>query len=264
VTLPLADAPALRPASLRTAAVRLALAALAAGCVAAAFAASRGPTAAPAAAGIGGASVEIVLDVSGSVADRTGVAIRRALARALTGVHRFGLVVFSDVAEEVEPPGTPVRELGPILRYFRPLRDGSFPFNPWALGFTGGTTVSAGIAAARRALERRGRRGRVVLISDLADGPLDRMPLRRELTALARDSIGFRVLPIPVTAVGALPLYRGIFGRHVVGLPRTTLRAAPRRGTGALPIVLIGIAAAAAAALAARELLVASLRWRAA
>src|SRR5438094_621968 len=99
MTLPLADAAALRGPARRTAAVRLFLASGIVACLGAAIALSDGGSTAPAKAAGGGSNVEVVVDVSGSVADLSNPQILRALRQIASTTKRFGLVAFSDDAE---------------------------------------------------------------------------------------------------------------------------------------------------------------------
>jgi hypothetical protein len=267
VTLPLADAAALRGAARRTAAVRLFLASALVACLGAAVALSDGGGAATAraAGGGSGSSVEVVVDVSGSVADLSNPQILRSLRQIASTAKRAGLVVFSDDAEEVLPPGTPVRELRRVFRYFEPERPHQYAPTPWSLRFTGGTAISTGIAAARRALERERVRGAIVLVSDAADNVADTRSLRRELLAVARDGLRFRLVRLKGSTAGDVAVYRRIFGTSAIR-PASAVGATPAKRTpGApFPIWLVAVAGIAAVLAALRELVAVSLRWRAA
>src|SRR4029453_5626296 len=84
-----------------------------------------------------------------------------------------GLVVFSDVAYELLPPGTPVRELQPLLRLLTP-EGGHLPRNPWNTSFTAGTRISTALDLARRMLRRdHVKDGSILLVSDLETAPTD-------------------------------------------------------------------------------------------
>ncbi len=158
--IPLADARAFRGRAIVT---RVALAALAAGAVAAAVAVllvSRSPHSQTLVPLPRKANVVIVLDLSASISSdsfsRIGGTLR---ALSQTGDH-VGLVIFSDEAYEALPPGTPAADLAPLVRYFTlpkqrvPGFMPSFPANPWARTFTGGTNISSGMEKATR--HRRG------------------------------------------------------------------------------------------------------------
>ena len=81
-------------------------------------------------------------------------AMEETLQKMSSTGEKAGLVVFSDTAYELLPPGTPGRELLPILRYLKATgTGGQLPINPWQ-DFRAGTRISAGLATARQALER--------------------------------------------------------------------------------------------------------------
>src|SRR5919106_5197250 len=105
----------------------------------------------------------LVLDLSASIGDyhRVGDALRRVAREE----ENAGLVIFSDGAYELLPPGSPGRELEPFARFFTPLAGGAYPRNPWDVAeFRGGTSISSGLRAARDAFERDGvSRGAILL-----------------------------------------------------------------------------------------------------
>src|SRR6478735_651011 len=116
--VPLVDRVALQPAVRRTRIVQVTLAILVLIAAVAAFlAAPRKPGRKflpSATTGI------VVLDVSSSVKPTTYFRIEQTLATIAATQSRLGLVLFSDVAYEAFPPGTPARELKPLLRFFAP------------------------------------------------------------------------------------------------------------------------------------------------
>jgi hypothetical protein len=219
-----------------------------------------------------GPTTEVVLDVSGSVGDATYGFTERTLT-AISKSGSVGLIVFSDTAEEALPPGTPGEELLPVARLFHPLRhrqparypvlNSHYPLSPWYASFSGGTKMSAGIAAAHEALRRAHVKGRVVLISDLGDAPDDLRALRTQLVSLARSGIELRVLPLPNTFPKDMNRFRQLEGPQVANAPLPPpRRAAPARQSVALPITLAAVAILLALALAANELYGISLRWK--
>lgn len=147
----------------------------------------------------------LVLDLSASIGDyrRVGDALRRVAREQ----EDSGLIVFSDGAYELLPPGSPGRELEPFARFFTPDANGEYPRNPWDVAeFRGGTSISSGLRAARDAFERDGvSRGSVLLVSDL-DVEADSQEVRREVVALREDGIEIRVIP-----VGASPRHLAFF-----------------------------------------------------
>ena len=118
LSVPLADASSLDGAARRTRLVRLALAAVLVASIAGAY------LAAPASPGRRFLPADetgiVVLDVSSSVQPETYYRIEQTLATIAASQSRLGLVLFSDVAYEAFPPGTPARELKPLLRFFAP------------------------------------------------------------------------------------------------------------------------------------------------
>jgi hypothetical protein len=114
-------------------------------------------------------------------------------------IHRFadvdapvGLVMFSDTAYELLPPGSHGEELRSLLRYYTPSGGGNdidpathFPANPWDNAFSGGTQVSSGLELARRVLQRdHVQHGTILLISDLDTADTDVPALARSLATL--------------------------------------------------------------------------------
>src|SRR5918992_1140045 len=139
----------------------------------------------------------VVIDLSASVYES---AMGETLQRMARTGERAGLVAFSDVGYELLPPGTPARELVPLLRYLRPGQGeavGELPVNPWA-EFRAGTRISAGLQIAREALlrERVASRGSIVLISDLEILPDEVERLGAEIARLQRDGVSLRIVPL--------------------------------------------------------------------
>jgi hypothetical protein len=278
-TLPLGDAPLFARAAQRTAATRLVLALALAGALAAAALVVSGGTAHAAAASSVAARTIVVLDLSGSI---SGEAYRRvgtlltSLSRTPANGHRVGLVLFSDLAQEVLPPETKPVELLAYARYFRPTpargRPGQarvlldpYPDNPWESTFSRGTEISTGLALARRMIARdRLRSARVLLVSDLFDAATDTSRLKTQLLAYARlRKVELRVLPLPPYSTDTMTLLRRYLGqRHVRVAPSAAPRTAAAAPTGSFPLAFVAIVAALALALAANELLGATFRWR--
>src|SRR3954470_2614352 len=118
VSVPLADPAPLGAAARRTRIVRAVLAVALIACVVGAF------FTAPSRAGRrfipASTTGVIVLDVSSSVKPDTYFRIEQTLATVAASRSRLGLVLFSDVAYEALPTGTPASELKPLLRFFAP------------------------------------------------------------------------------------------------------------------------------------------------
>lgn len=142
----------------------------------------------------------VVLDLSASVYEAAFGSTLRKMARQ---GERAGLVVFSDAAYEVLPPGTPGRELLPFLRFFRPdpnSTTGTFPPNPWQ-DFRAGTNIAEGVEVAHDALAAAGvLRGSVLLVSDLEILPDQVGQLGAAVARLREDGIKIRILPVSPTA----------------------------------------------------------------
>jgi hypothetical protein len=284
--LPLADARLAGPA-LRTAALRVSLGIALAALVATAALAGRGrPSTAEGLLRTGSTTV-VVLDMSASVSDLVYAEIARTLGALQEAAGRssppatVGLVLFSDVAQEALPPGTPARELGPFRRFFLPRQERStrprpsyyrpagpaapaptqYPLSPWFAGFSAGTTISAGLALAREALERdRISRGHVLLVSDLADRPEDLPALARELVAYARSGISLDVVALPPAYEAQKELFRRFLDRGAAVVDSSGVTATPSSGPGA-PAALVAAAVLAALALGYLQLHAVPLRW---
>ena len=152
--IPTSEPAPLRHAVRRKTIVRIVLALALVGALAIAFLLARRADVRHAPLVPSGTTGMVVLDLSASVYES---AFGPTLEKMATSGERAGLVVFSDAAYEVLPPGSPGRELLPYLRFFRPAPNsttGSFPPNPWQ-DFRAGTRISQGLAVAREALVRR-------------------------------------------------------------------------------------------------------------
>jgi hypothetical protein len=216
----------------------------------------------------------IVLDLSASVSQDTFSRIGETLRRLVAGGGRYGLVVFSGVAYEALPPGTPASALQPLVRYFTlpdraaPGLAPTFPVNPWSASFSGGTRISAGLELARTLrIESHLRRASVVLVSDLADDPDDKNRLNQIVAAYRQEAI-----PLKVVSLNASQRDAEYFGH----LTPTALKDGPAPaestaptptglapGRSPFPLLLVLLVVAVAAAAAANELWSARLRWSA-
>jgi hypothetical protein len=272
--LPIADTPQLRRAARRTTLVRRALTGALAMLVGAAVVlAPRGAGQDSAVAGTeAGETIEIVLDVSGSVSEPSLGKVARTLGALSRGGNPVGLVLFSDSAQEALPPGSPPAALEPFARIFSPGRSPDqqalaplrYERNPWYPSFSGGTRMSVGLATAAEALRRDRARGRILLLSDLGDAPDDRPSLRRELVAIAKAGIDVQAVVLPNAGPADRRWFEQLEGHEAVlpGLPRRSATRAPAAtGSAAFPVALAAIGAVLASVLAANELLARSLRW---
>jgi von Willebrand factor type A domain len=202
-----------------------------------------------------GSSGVIVVDVSLSIANSYGD-VRRSLRNVMSGDSPIGLVVFSDVAYELLPPGTPASELEPVLRVLTPPRRGDPP-TPWTTSFRGGTRISDALELGGRMLERQHvENGSVVLISDLQTAPDDVTDLARTIDGLKSRGVAVRVVPIGALSDGRL-LFTRLLGRDAFSEPTRSAdnEARPLRSadSAGLPIGLLTLASLFFLALAAHE-----------
>lgn len=198
----------------------------------------------------------VVLDLSASM---EGQGYRRAgeLFRALAvGGRRSGLVVFSDVAYELLPPGSPAGELEPLLRFFE-WEAGPPPAHPWIDDFQAGTRISEGLEFGRRALVREGIvQGTLVLVSDLDFPASDVTRLSAVLSALQSEGIQTRLVPLfPVE--DKRRYFERVLGPQAFledeELVRLDAGRSRRERLGAFPWAYLGIAALLTLALTANE-----------
>lgn len=198
----------------------------------------------------------VVLDLSASM---EGQGYRRAgeLLRALAvGGRRSGLVVFSDVAYELLPPGSPASELEPLLRFFE-WEAGPPPTHPWIDDFQAGTRISEGLEIGRRALVREGiQDGTLVLVSDLDFPSSDVVRLSAVLSTLQAEGVRTRLVPLfPVEE-------KRLYFERVLGpavflddaeLVRLDAGQSRRQRLGGFPWLYLGLAVLLTGAVAANE-----------
>jgi hypothetical protein len=264
--IPLADTPALRPRARVTLAVRLALAATVLGCVVAFLLASTNPntrTVVPLPAHTNGV---LVLDLSASISSDSFSRIGGTL-QALSGSHRrFGLVIFSGVAYEALPPGTPAADLAPLVRYFTlpPQRTPgflpSFPPNPWATTFTGGTNISSGMQLAYQIAVAQRHRAAVILVSDLDDSPGDVPALAAVLGADRRAGVPVRIIGLN-PAPSDVAFFQTALGPQTPVTEAPLLNAAPPRNLTPFPWLLVVLTVAAAIVLGLHTAWLPRLDW---
>lgn len=200
------DAQALRLVSLRTRLLQVVLVVVAVALLALATASARGldpgkPGVLPEGSGV------LVIDLSLSIGEEDFKDIRRTVRRLIEGDGSTGLVIFSDLAYELLPPGTPASELRPLLRYLVSRRatrvDAGLPVNPWSGSFSAGTRVSSALELARDMLFRdKVKSGFILLLSDLVTAPEDIPQLARTLDELRRQPLTIRVVPLSPLKAG--------------------------------------------------------------
>ena len=218
VVIDTADVGAFRRPGRRARALRLTFAGAALALVVAAAATARGLDTREEGLLPSGTTGVVVIDLSLSIADEDYHAVRRALRRLMAEDASIGLVVFSDIAYELLPPGTPASELQPMLRLLIPPRLGT-PVNPWTQTFRAGTRISSALELARGMLERDNvRAGSILLVSDLETAPDDVPAVARTVDGLRRSSIELRVFPLSASS-DARVLFEGYLDEAAFAAP---------------------------------------------
>jgi len=206
----------------------------------------------------------MVLDVSASTSE---AAFAQTIQKLATGDERVGLIAFSDTAYELLPPGSPSRELLPLLRYFLPGEDGSEPpaQNPWD-AFRAGTRVSEGLRLAGEVFAREGvRDGSILLVSDFEILPDEIQRVAEQVALLRGDGIEVRLVPLNPSPERRARMNAILGGAAVLRdeSPDAEVRAPEAESLGALaPWAFVGVAALLVAVLAANEALLARLEVR--
>lgn len=191
--IPSGEVPRFRKVARRTLFVRVGLGAALVAALVLAFLTARAEDVRQAPLVPSGTTGMLILDLSASVYEG---ALDVTVAKLASTDERTGLVVFSDAAYELLPPGSPSRELQAILRYFRPRADATLPPNPWE-DFRGGTRISTGITAARDALRRENvTNGSLVLVSDLEILPDEIARLSEAIAQAQADGFEIRIVPL--------------------------------------------------------------------
>jgi hypothetical protein len=192
--LPYGELGALRRPVLRATAFRLVLGTTLIGVLVAALVVALGRDARPDALLPAGTTGMIVLDMSASTGAQTEVG--ELFRRIAAANEPTGVAVFSDGAYELVPPGTPGRDLAPMIRFFSEGPGGTVPRDPWSEHFSGGTRVTSGIEQAQASFERdKIARGSILLVSDLEFVPEEIARLPALLTELRRDRIAEEETP---------------------------------------------------------------------
>ena len=209
-----------------------------------------------------------MLDLSASISADSYRRVEQAIEGLTKNDQEVGLVVFSDTAYEMLPPGSPSRELRRLLRLFRPVgrsdRPGRLPREPV------GRRLPSRARASRAAFARRGsrscasdvRKGSILLISDLDSPATDVARLGGEIDDLRRLGIELRVVPIsPIKEKQSL--FESLVGSGRIA--KTTSASAPVQAPegvgvrGALPWTFVLVALALIVLLAVNERLHARL-----
>ncbi|MBA3428010.1 MAG: VWA domain-containing protein, partial [Actinobacteria bacterium] len=195
----------------------------------------------------------IVLDLSASAGlqPEFGQLLRRIAAAD----EPTGVIVFSDTAYELVPPGTPGKDLAPMIRFF----SAKSVDNPWE-SFQTGTNLAVGLETARQVLERdRIERGTIVLASDLEFFPDDGPRLTAALAELRSEGTEVRILPLGAREEQKRFFEAVVGGDVFIELDEATAVAAGRSGATLrlaeenMPWLFVGLALALALLLAANE-----------
>lgn len=259
----------LRPRARRTALVRVALALALAATLAGLVLVSRGAGSGRAAVLPDGAHTAVVtLDMSASISGPIYARVATMLRGIVAANQAIGLVMFSDTAYELLPPGSPPAALAQFIRYFVPLRSYAgtpvFEQSPWD-DFTAGTRISAGLATAARALRKaRVRDGAIVLVSDLDDAPTDQGALDAVALQLRNDRIPVRIVPLFPSAQDRA-YFASLFGTGAFVAPSAFTHTATRRlvpVAGTVPWALLALGVVLVVLLAANERLNGRLAFR--
>jgi hypothetical protein len=203
-----------------------------------------------------GSTGVVVLDLSLSIQDTDYRRLRGALRHLIAADAPVGLVIFSDAPYELLPPGTPARELQPIIRLLTPPESGQ-PVNPWSDAFRAGTRISSALLLARQMLERdKVSNGSILLLSDLESAPEDLQALLRVLSDLSTSAIHVRIVPLSAGRE-ALANVRSALGEAAFA-PPTAFEGEPGQPVriatgGTLPWLLIALGALCLVALGAHE-----------
>jgi hypothetical protein len=247
--LPLADGAALRPPARRTRLLGIALAALLAAIVLFLAYAVRGRV--PGANALPpGASAVVVLDLSGSTRSYPAPIENTLLALTKDGRRHLGLVLFSDSAYEALPPGTPVEGLRGWLDVFQHSQDEHYPWT----SFSGGTAISTGLVAARKAILRdHVPHPHVLLVSDLIDDETDLGRLAFVVSEYAQDKIDLRVVSVTgldsdLSALASLQVHNAAFVAAAASARIDPRTAPPARASLRLLALVVGALALLAAA----------------
>jgi len=197
----LAELPELRSAALRTSALRVLLALALAGTLAALVGVAGSAGSGRAAVFPQGTRTGVVaLDMSASISGPIYARVAATLRGIVDANQSIGLVMFSDTAYSLLPPNSPPGALLQFIPYFTPVgyygATPEFAQSPWNT-FSGGTRVAAGLAEARRALERAHvAHGAILVVSDLDDATADQPALAAESLRLRREHIAVRIVPL--------------------------------------------------------------------
>jgi hypothetical protein len=193
----------------------------------------------------------VVLDLSLSITDDDYNRVRAVLRRL---VEEDAPIVFSDIAYELLPPGTPASEMRPMLRLLIPPKLGP-PVNPWVGTFRAGTRISAALDLARAMLERdRVERGSIFLVSDLETAPDDIPHLTSTISDLRSADVDLRVVALSPSS-DSRTLFSGLLQENafVVPLDSTDVDPVHSEARSGVPSALLALGSLLFLALALHE-----------
>jgi hypothetical protein len=139
----------------------------------------------------------LVLDLSASTSE---AAFAQTIEKLAYADERVGLIAFSDAAYQLLPPGSPGRELLPLLRYFSVV-DGKPPTGqtPWD-EFRAGTRISEGLRVAGDVLREEGvSDGSLLLVSDFEILPDEIERVAAQVGSLRGEGVEVRLVPLNPT-----------------------------------------------------------------
>jgi hypothetical protein len=215
----------------------------------------------------------VVLDVSSSVQPDTYYRIEQTLATIAGTRSRLGLVLFSDVAYEALPPGTPASQLRPFLRFFAPpstkdtkAAEAQLPRTPWDQWFSGGTRISGGLYLAAHMLKKQHvQHGAVILVSDLNDDPVDIRRTVESVVYLQQQDLALEIVGLNPRAQDA-DFWRKLLGDKAIfttaSLPSSDQAAGKIHVSGSFSYMLLAFALLTVLLLAVDEWWAEPLRWR--
>jgi hypothetical protein len=158
-----------------------------------------------------GSTGVVVLDLSLSILDDQSGVVRRTLQTLVDTDAPVGVVIFSDVPYELLPPGTPAKELRPIIRLLTPTAGGKV-VSPWSDTFRSGTRISSALQLATDMLVGdHVKNGSILLVSDLETAPDDVPQTAKVLRAIHRSGTPVRLLALGPSS-DARALFGGILG----------------------------------------------------
>ncbi len=205
----------------------------------------------------------LVLDLSASTSE---AAFAQTIQKLANADERVGVIAFSDAAYELIPPGSPGRELLPLLRYFSAV-DGKQPpaRNPWD-EFRAGTRISEGLRLAGDVLRRDGiTDGSLLLVSDFEILPDEIQRVAEQVGFLKNEGVEVRLVPLNPTPERRARMAAILGGAAVLreGSADAPVRAPEARSLGAAaPWAFVAVAGLLVALLALNEGLLSRLEVR--